>query len=239
MSITWQKGNSNFDEKINSEISFDFHIHSCYSADSLSSPESITKLARKRGLNVVAITDHNTIKGGLKARSVDTGGLNVVIGAEINTEFGDLIGIFLNNEIISRDFGGVIDEIRGQDGLVVLPHPYRRKRFPSNELLKYVDIFEGLNARTLNDLNLKAEKLAINLRKPMICGSDAHFPFELGVVRNVVKDMPVYEEGELRKKILSGDVRMYAKNCSSIMRKTSIVLGTAVKKLKKSKMEYG
>jgi predicted metal-dependent phosphoesterase TrpH len=239
MSITWQKGNSNFDEKINPEISFDFHIHSCYSADSLSSPESITKLARKRGLNVVAITDHNTIKGGLKARSVDTDGLNVIIGAEINTEFGDLIGIFLNNEIISRDFGGVIDEIRDQDGLVVLPHPYRRKRFPSNELLKYVDIFEGLNARTLNDLNLKAEKLAVNLRKPMICGSDAHFLFELGVVRNVVKDMPVYEEGELRKKILRGDVRMYAKSRPSIMRKTSIVLGTAVKKLKKSKMEYG
>lgn len=237
MKIIWSKGNSNFDEKINLEISFDFHIHSCYSADSLSSPENITKIARKMGLNVIAITDHNTIKGGVKAKFIDTGGLNVVIGAEINTDFGDLIGIFLNSEIASRDFGEVVDEIRDQDGLIVLPHPYRRKRFPSNELLKYVDMFEGLNARTSKELNSKAEQLAINLKKPMICGSDAHFLFELGVVRNVVRDMPVYEEDELRKKILRGDVRMYAKSRPTIMRKTSVVLGTAVKKLKKSKME--
>ena len=237
MKIIWSKGNSNFDEKINLGISFDFHIHSCYSADSLSSPRRITKVAREKGLDVIAITDHNTIKGGMKAKSIDTDGLNVVIGAEINTDFGDLIGIFLNSEIASRDFGEVVDEIRGQDGLVVLPHPYRRKRFPSNELLKYVDMFEGLNARTSKELNSKAEQLAINLKKPMICGSDAHFLFELGVVRNVVRDMPVYEEDELRKKILRGDVRMYAKNRPTIMRKTSVVLGTAVKKLKKSKME--
>lgn len=235
MSIISSKGNSNFDEEINSEINFDFHVHSCYSADSLSSPESITKLAKKKGLNAIAITDHNTIRGGLKAKSIDTDGLNVVIGAEINTDFGDLIGIFLNGEILSRDFGGVVDEIRDQDGLVVLPHPYRRKKFPRNELLKCVDVFEGLNARTSKELNSNGEKLAINLKKPMICGSDAHFPFELGVVRNVVKIMPVYDEDELRKKILRGDVRMYAKSCPYFMRKTSAVLGFAVKKLKNQK----
>jgi len=237
MSIISSKGNSNFDEEINSEINFDFHVHSCYSADSLSSPESITKLAKKKGLNAIAITDHNTIRGGLKAKSIDTDGLNVVIGAEINTDFGDLIGIFLNGEILSRDFGGVVDEIRDQDGLVVLPHPYRRKRFPSNELLKYVDIFEGLNARTSKELNLKAEELAISLKKPMICGSDAHFLFELGDVRNVVENMLDYDEEELREKIMKTDVRMYAKHRPPIMRKTSVVLGAAVKKLKRFKIE--
>lgn len=236
MTIIWSKGNPNFNEEINSDISFDFHIHSCYSADSFSSPESITKRARKRGLNVIAITDHNTIIGGLKAKSIDTDGLNVVIGAEIKTDFGDLIGIFLNSEIVSRDFGGVADEIIDQDGLVVLPHPYRRKRFPSNELLKYVDIFEGFNARTSKELNLKSEELAINLKKPMICGSDAHFLFELGDVRNVVDNMLVYDEEELRKNILKKDVRMYVKRRPTIMRKTSVVLGAAVKELKKSRI---
>lgn len=237
MSIISSKGNSNLDEEINSEINFDFHIHSFYSADSLSSPENITKLAKKKGLNAIAITDHNTIQGGLKAKSIDTDGLNVVIGAEINTDFGDLIGIFLNSEIISRDFGGVVDEIRDQDGLVVLPHPYRRKRFPGKELLKYVDIFEGLNARTSKKLNLKSEELAINLKKPMICGSDAHFLFELGDVRNIVENMLVYDEEELRKNILKKNVRMHAKSRPTIMLKTSVVLGAAIKKLKKSRIE--
>jgi len=206
--------------------------------DSFLSPKSIVKLASLRGLDAIAITDHNTIKGGLKTESIKTEGLTIVVGSEINTDFGDLIGLFLNSEIISRDWGGVVDEIKDQDGLVVLPHPYRRKRFPSSELLKNVDIIESVNARTSKELNLNAQKLAKDLKKPMICGSDAHFSFELGVVRNSIKNMSCYDEDELRKMILRGDVNICTKNHPAIMRKTSIVLGTAVKKLKTIKERW-
>ena len=69
----------------------ELHIHSRFSYDSLLSPEKIVKAAEKKGMDGIAITDHNTIEGGLKAQSANkNGSIAVIVGSEVNTDAGDL-----------------------------------------------------------------------------------------------------------------------------------------------------
>ncbi len=79
---------------------FDLHIHSKYSHDSYLSPPQIIKIAEKRGLDGIAITDHNTLKGGIETSKINNkDDFIVIVGSEIKTEYGDVIGLFLNEEI--------------------------------------------------------------------------------------------------------------------------------------------
>jgi len=211
---------------------FDFHIHSIYSADGILSPQRIIKIAYLKGLNAVAITDHDTIKGGLQAKSIKQDEIIIVVGSEVNTDFGDIIGLFLNEEIKSRRFEEVIDEIRAQGGIVVLPHPYRRKKFPDEGIVKAGRCLEGVNGRVPEELNLKAQELARKLKKPMIAGSDAHFPFELGRIWNVAENVSNCDEEELKKVLLNGGIEMCSKNTHLLLRKTSIILGTGIKRIR-------
>ena len=168
-------------------MKFDLHIHSKYSYDSFLSPERIIKIAKKRGLDGVAVTDHNTIKGGVETTKINKGdNFIVIVGSEIKTEYGDVIGMFLNEEIKSQIFMQVVSEIKGQDGLVVLAHPFRKGiTFPTDSL-KYVDLIEGFNARSPKRLNARALELARKFNKPMTAGGDAHLGFEIGGGRTIV-----------------------------------------------------
>ena len=164
---------------------YDLHIHSIYSKDSFLKPVEILHHARKKGLSGVAITDHNSIKGGimcLKLNSDDN--FHVIVGSEIKTEYGDLIGLFLQEDIKSVKFIETVEEIKDQGGLAILAHPFRKEKklnsdIPS-EYLKKVDCIEVFNARSPHFSNLKAFNLAIEYKKPMSAGSDAHLGFEIG-----------------------------------------------------------
>jgi predicted metal-dependent phosphoesterase TrpH len=104
----------------------DLHIHSKYSYDSLLDPKKIIKVAKRRGLDIIAITDHETIRGGIETQKLNQSrDFHVIIGCEINTEVGDIIGLYLNEEIKSRNSIEVIEEIYSQGGFVILPHPFR------------------------------------------------------------------------------------------------------------------
>ncbi|MGD0534044.1 MAG: PHP domain-containing protein [Methanoregula sp.] len=210
---------------------FDFHIHSKYSYDSLLSPGTIIKRAIAKGLDAVAITDHNTIKGSSVAKSIMPDSLLIVTGAEIATNYGDLIGLFLNEELQSRIFEEVIDEIRDQGGVVVLPHPCRRKKFPPQSLLSKIDILEGINARTSESDNTRAQKFAETLRKPIIAGSDAHTIFEIGNAWTSIPNEPNLDEEELRRKILNGKPEIF-QNKSRQNRKVLQIYGNIIKYLK-------
>jgi len=83
-------------------FSLDLHIHSKYSYDSLMDPKTILKVAKRVKLDAIAITDHNTIAGAVAARKICEKGSITVVGSEISTDSGDVIGIFLNEEIKSR-----------------------------------------------------------------------------------------------------------------------------------------
>ena len=178
-------------------MKIDLHVHSKYSYDSLLSPERILKIAKKKGLDGIAVTDHDTVKGGLAANKIDKD--FVIIGTEIRTEYGDVIGLFLNEEIKSNKFIEVVEEIREQDGLIVLAHPFRKGiKFPA-DLLKYVDLIEGFNARSRKGDNVRAYELARKFEKPIVAGSDAHLGFEVGRGRTIVNS-----ESEVKKELKKG-----------------------------------
>ncbi len=161
----------------------DFHIHSCYSHDSLMSPESIVKQAKRVGLTCIAITDHGTIRGGVEGEKfAEKCGIKIIIGAEIKTDRGDLIGLNLNREIGSFCWHDVIREIQSQGGIVVLPHPFH-DHLMVEEIATFVDFIEVWNSRCTPIENSRAEALAVTLRKKRIYGSDAHCLSEIGLVK--------------------------------------------------------
>jgi len=80
-------------------IKIDLHIHSKYSEDAAGSPEEIMKYVKKKGLHGMAITDHNSIKGGGKAKKLSNINFIVIPGVEISTTQGHLIGLNVKKDI--------------------------------------------------------------------------------------------------------------------------------------------
>ena len=98
-------------------------------------------------------------------------------------------------------FFSVIDEVKAQDGLIAIPHPFRTSlnpshhfKFPIEKIKNKVDAIECFNARMLPGNNEKAQMLAKKLKMPGIGGSDAHFRFEIGRAYTIF-------DGDFRKAI--------------------------------------
>jgi predicted metal-dependent phosphoesterase TrpH len=175
----------------------DFHIHTKYSYDSLMEPDKIIRNAVKKGLDGIVICDHNTIRGGVEVDRHNTNlGLKIIVGAEIYTSVGDITGIFLHKEIVSRDFDDVIDEIRAQGGKVILNHPFKQHDLSKIDFSK-IDYIEGYNGRLSIEYNQKAIELANQYKIPIISGSDAHLYNEIGNCFTLVNDltslMPIHQ----------------------------------------------
>ena len=212
------------------EPSFDFHLHSKFSYDSLLSPKRIVHIAEKRRLDGIAITDHNTIKGALEASKLNNS-MYVIIGSEIETEIGDIIGLFLNEEITSKHFDEVVDEIKSQDGLVVLPHPYKKNRDIQNELLRKVDLIETLNGRLSPELNHKAQTLAKNSGIPIIGGSDAHISASIGSVKTLFncERHAIENVEDIKRLLLEGDAKVVGRESPRYVHYFSATVGNVRK----------
>ncbi len=168
----------------------DFHIHSKYSGDSIIEPAAIVKIAKKKGLNGIAVTDHLTIKGGVEALALNTDpDLLVIVGSEIETlHKADVVGLFLTEEIKSRGTIEVIEEIRAQGGVAFWAHPFREgKRLLPPSLIHHVDLIEGFNSKTSASRNRLAQDLAYQYKKPLIGTSDAHHASEIGNGKTLVR----------------------------------------------------
>lgn len=168
----------------------DFHIHSQYSFDCFLEPSKIIKLARESGLDGLAITDHDTMSGVEEFRRLAPD-LYIIAGQEISTEDGDVLGLFLKEEIknITRT-QDVIAAIRAQGGLAVLAHPFKWPHvMRKSGLLKKFDAIEVFNAR--NNIpfpfleNYLAAGAVRDLALAFTCGSDTHEGFELGQARTI------------------------------------------------------
>ena len=111
------------------ELHADFHVHSEYSKDCATPVRSILERARELGIDIVAITDHNTVEGGLEGlRLADEYGLRVIAGEEIKSTEGEIVGLFLSSYHPRRAlaFAETIAAIKAQGGIVYVPHPFDR-----------------------------------------------------------------------------------------------------------------
>lgn len=168
----------------------DLHIHTKYSRDASIKPSELIKVAKARGLDGIAVTDHDTTRGWAHFSVVDD--FTVIQGIERTTDHGSIIGLFLNEGIDAYGFWEAVDQIRSQDGIVVLPHPcdtFRRDtpriRALDKGLLKAkIDAVEIFNSRCiLGRSNDRADRLAEELGKHRLGGSDAHNISEVGRAR--------------------------------------------------------
>jgi len=196
-------------------MKYDLHIHSKYSSDGILELKKITKIAIKNGLQGIAITDHNTIKGGFEAKKYATKDFKIFIGSEISTERGDVIGLFLSEEIKSNDFYRVISEIKDQNGIIIIPHPFDESRHlalhPTDKDRKYIDCIEGFNSRCIaQKYNNKAIEFGKKYKIPITAGSDAHFANEIGNA-GIITDSE-----DLREAILKNEIRIFGKQSSIV-----------------------
>ena len=169
----------------------DLHMHTLHSWDCTTSIDDLLDAALAAGLGALAVTDHNTIAGGVeaRARAIERGlPLHVVVGSELKTASeGEVIGLFLHDEIErGLSFAETIGEIRAQGGVVYVPHPFDRfHSTPDESLLRRhvdsIDVLETANARLwLERDNRRAERFAREHGLRRGAGSDAHVPEGIG-----------------------------------------------------------
>ena len=159
------------------------HAHSKYSFDSLTRIDRIIDRAVEENLDFIILTDHDTINGSLDLRRrVAEREINLIVpvAAEYKTEHGDIIAVFISDEIDDMNFEKFITEVKRQGGILMLPHPY--EAHPVNliyDIANSMDLVETYNARCTPKQDLKSSKLAVKVNKPEYFGSDSHLESEL------------------------------------------------------------
>jgi predicted metal-dependent phosphoesterase TrpH len=176
----------------------DLHAHSKASFDSLADAGAMIEHARRLGLTHLAITDHERIDGALRAVELAGDRLVVIVGEEVRTRDGDLIGLFLERAVppgmSAAETSAAIHE---QGGLVGLPHPFDGFRASGGSkaagaldrldgLAALVDYVEAHNARAYRDANPQAAAYAARHALPAVASSDAHSVMEVGIASAVL-----------------------------------------------------
>jgi predicted metal-dependent phosphoesterase TrpH len=170
-----------------SKLKVDMHTHSEYSPDSRTPLRVQAAAIKAAGLHVVCATDHNTIEGALRLREL-ADGFRVIVGEEVSSRDGEIIGLFLERAI-PRDLSAeeTIARIHEQGGLVSVPHPFSRnrrfhlRRSVLDRVYNDIDCIEVFNAReAFTRDNLRAAAFAKEKEIPGAVGSDAHRAAEIG-----------------------------------------------------------
>jgi hypothetical protein len=162
-------------------VRVDCHLHTVASGDAVLTLEELADRARATGLDAVCVTDHNVTHAAAAAAERDLS-VRIIVGEEIRTPDGDVIGLFLTERIpYVLPLAEVIGRIRAQDGLVYVPHPYDGIRSSMGRVLPglcaagAVDIIEVFNAKIADPaLNARAAAIAAAYGLPGGAGSDAH-----------------------------------------------------------------
>lgn len=183
----------------NKIIKAEFHCHTVCSHDSSNRVSELIDIARQRGIDKLAITDHNSIHCALKAREMAPD--LIIVGEEVLTDRGEILGYFLEEEIPRRTpYMRTIELLKKQGAFISIPHPFdvhrhgwRREELL--ELLPHVDALEVFNARCLGaSLNKEALAFAREQGMPMLAGSDAHSLVELGLATVELPDFNSADE---------------------------------------------
>ncbi|HEY9246857.1 MAG TPA: PHP domain-containing protein, partial [Candidatus Methanoperedens sp.] len=168
----------------------DIHTHSMYSGfsrysclsypDSVSTPRTLVRVAEKLGLDILCITDHNSIKGGIEARKYNKE--LVVVGEEISSKDGEIIGLFLQ-ETIKPGLGAeeTIELIREQDGIAIAPHPFSAHCSCLGHKVRELDL-DGIEVFNAVHRDGYSNAIALERSKGFatLGGSDAHASFMIG-----------------------------------------------------------
>lgn len=190
-------------------ISVEFHCHTVFSKDSLTSPRKLVETCRRKRIDRVVVTDHNTIAGALAAQKLDPE--LVIVGEEILTTHGEILAAFVTEEVppfLSPQ--ETIRRLKGQGAFISVSHPFDRLRNGAwqeedlLEILPEVDAIEVFNSRCMNpQFNQLAQEFARRHDVAGTVGSDAHAAFELG--RSVLL-LDQFEGPDGMRKVIRGGI---------------------------------
>jgi len=164
----------------------ELHCHTIYSKDSLTTPQQMLDACQRKGIDRIAITDHNSIEGALRAEKLDPD--RVIVGEEIYTTHGELLAFFVN-ELVPGGLSPLetITRLRDQDAFISVSHPFDQHRGGHWEekdlidILPHIDAIETFNSRcTFPRYNTEAQYFAKSHQLLGTVGSDAHAVVELG-----------------------------------------------------------
>ena len=168
------------------QFHIEFHCHTIYSKDSLTPPAALVAACRRKGIDRVVVTDHNTIAGAREAQRLDPE--LVILGEEIMTPKGEILAAFVSEEIPKGlTPQETIRRLKEQGAFISVSHPFDTQRKGGwreadlLEILPQVDAIEVFNSRCmLPRFNQATRQFAERYNIPGTVGSDAHTTFELG-----------------------------------------------------------
>lgn len=192
----------------------DVHMHTNYS-DGTGSVEEVLDFAQQHTrLDVIAVTDHDTIEGALRARDLAAHGdyrFEVIVGEEISTREGHLLALFLEKPIApDQSIERSIEQVHAQGGLAIVAHPFNRvfrhsvQRSVMNRLLRQPELHpDGIETLNGSFAGIGSSRLAMALARSVYHwaetgGSDAHTPTAVGCARTVFSG---HTAAELRRAI--------------------------------------
>jgi predicted metal-dependent phosphoesterase TrpH len=202
-------------------MKLNLHNHSSYSHDAITSPLTMLKVAKKNGM-IVGVTDHGNAKAWkplekhskeLKTEFIK--GIEFMCFDEKGKKCGELIGLYLNEPIENGYYMEIIDRIKEQNGLLMVPHPFDTLRHAFehiDKIAKKIDLMEGYNSRShFNVFNKKAEEYAKQKNIPVVANSDSHVPEE---ICNAWTEVNAENAEEARKPLLAGEGILHGKKAS-------------------------
>ena len=175
-------------------LKIDLHVHTCYSRDSVTTLKEVVTYSKRRGLDGVAITDHNTLKGALRLKTHD---IIVVPGIEISTLNGHFLGLNVTTPIPAKlDIEETIHRIHEAGGIAVAPHPSVFYKSPPSRQVNSYDAIEVMNGASIpfQVFTYLSKKFAAHLGLPQTAGSDSHYAPEIGAAYTIVEADPDVDE---------------------------------------------
>ncbi|MEM2902565.1 MAG: CehA/McbA family metallohydrolase [Candidatus Bathyarchaeia archaeon] len=174
------------------KVKIDLHVHTVNSRDGYTTPREIPCILRRKGLDGIAVTDHDV------NFRVKVEGCLILPGIEVSTHEGHIVGLGVLDPVPkNRDPWETVDLIRSQGGLVVIPHPYDMLSHSVDpmKLGRCVDAIEVSNASAIQLRRKKIFEVAEFFNLAKIGGSDSHLPQTIGDAYTVIEvDSPSVED---------------------------------------------
>lgn len=184
-------------------LKIDFHVHTCYSDDCSTSLRDVILYSKKKGLDGVAITDHNTVEGALKLKENSDNEIIIIPGIEVSTNAGHILGINVMTPIprglVVKE---TVEKIHEAGGISIAAHPYAiyKSGVKLSEKIasQGIDAIEVINSSVFPFFLLSrlSRKIAYRAKMPQTGGSDAHIPEIIGLAYTMIGGVDVNSEIE-------------------------------------------
>ena len=177
------------------KLKIDFHVHTVYSSDGFIHPNELVAYARQRGLDGVAVTDHDCFESGLRiAKETD---FLILPGVEVSSLDGHIVGLKIANGVPSK-LGSeeTVERIHRSGGIAVACHPIAfLKGSLGDRVTSQFDAIEVINSSAFPFAycRKKSEEIAARLGITRVAGTDAHCSPEIGYAYTVVDAEPSVE----------------------------------------------